>query len=88
MTSVTIGEGVTSIDACAFEGCRSLTSVTIGNGVTMIERSVFNGCKSLTSITFNGTKEQWNEIEKDDDWAAYSAIKTVVCIDGTIELAE
>ncbi len=36
ITSVTIGNSVTSIGNYAFRGCSSLTSVTIGNGVTSI----------------------------------------------------
>jgi len=49
LTNVTIGTGVTSIDA--FEGCTSLTSVTIPNNVTFIGGEAFTGCTSLTSVT-------------------------------------
>ncbi len=44
LTSVTIGNGVTSIGDYAFRYCTSLTSVTIGNGVTSIGDSAFYGC--------------------------------------------
>ena len=50
LTSVTIGNGVTSIGNSAFSSCSSLTSVTIGNGVTSIGSSAFNSCSSLTTI--------------------------------------
>ncbi|MBR3028596.1 MAG: leucine-rich repeat protein, partial [Bacteroidales bacterium] len=36
LTSVTIGNSVTSIGDSAFNHCTSLTSVTIGNSVTSI----------------------------------------------------
>ncbi|MBE6594490.1 MAG: leucine-rich repeat domain-containing protein, partial [Ruminococcaceae bacterium] len=49
-TSVTIGDGVTSIGNYAFYNCTGLTSVTIGDGVTSIGDSAFRGCLSLTSI--------------------------------------
>ena len=49
LTSVTIGNGVTSIGS-AFSDCRNLTSVTIGSGVTSIDYSAFRGCTSLTSV--------------------------------------
>ena len=51
LTSVTIGNGVTSIDDWAFWDCSSLTSVTIGNGVTSIGDSAFYYCSRLTSVT-------------------------------------
>ena len=51
LTSVTIGNGVTSIGEYAFYYCRSLTSVTIPNSVTSIGSSAFSGCRGLTSVT-------------------------------------
>ena len=50
ITSITIGNGVTSIGADAFDGCTGLTNVTIPNSVTSIGNSAFSGCSSLTSI--------------------------------------
>ena len=49
--SVIIENGVTSIGAHVFEGCKSLTNVTIGNSVTSIGKDAFLGCASLISIT-------------------------------------
>ncbi len=51
LTSVTIGNGVTSIGDYAFSGCSSLTSVTIGESVTSIGWYAFLDCTSLTSVT-------------------------------------
>ncbi|MCD8373140.1 MAG: leucine-rich repeat protein [Clostridia bacterium] len=51
LTSVTIGDSVTSIGSYAFYNCTSLTSVTIGNSVTEIGNSAFENCTSLESIT-------------------------------------
>ena len=51
LTSVTIGNGVTSIGKDAFYGCTGLTSVTIPNSVTSIGDWAFAGCSGLTSIT-------------------------------------
>ena len=50
LTSVVIGESVTSIGNYAFYNCSSLTSVVIGNGVTSIGYDAFRGCSSLTSV--------------------------------------
>ena len=51
LTSVTIGNSVTSIGYGAFGSCSSLTSVTIPNSVTSIGDWAFEDCSSLTSIT-------------------------------------
>ena len=51
LTSVTIGNSVTSIGINAFSGCSSLTSVTIPDNVTSIGSDAFLGCSGLTSIT-------------------------------------
>ena len=53
LTSVTIGNNVTSIESYAFIGCSSLTNVTIGINVNWIWVGdyAFSGCSSLTSIT-------------------------------------
>ncbi len=51
LTSITIPDGVTSIEGWTFEGCSSLTSIAIPGSVTSIGRQAFYGCSSLTSIT-------------------------------------
>jgi hypothetical protein len=51
LASVTIPEGVTTIDELAFAFCSSLTSVTLPDSVTSIDMGAFFGCSGLTSIT-------------------------------------
>ena len=51
LTSVTIGDGVTSIGSYAFYYCTGLTSITIGNSVTSIGDDAFLDCTGLTSVT-------------------------------------
>ena len=48
LTSVEIGDSVTSIGDRAFLGCTSLTSVVIPDSVTSIGNWAFSGCTSLT----------------------------------------
>ena len=50
LTSVVIGDSVTSIGDQAFNYCDSLTSVEIGDSVTSIGSYAFSRCDSLTSI--------------------------------------
>ena len=51
LTSVTIGNSVTSIGDYAFGWCSKLTDITIPDSVTDIGDSAFHSCSSLTSIT-------------------------------------
>ena len=51
LTSVTIGNSVTSIGNYAFYDCSGLTSITIPNSVTSIGYEAFYGCRGLTGIT-------------------------------------
>lgn len=48
LTTVELGDGVTSIGKSAFLKCTQLPSITIGSGVTSIGTSAFNGCTALT----------------------------------------
>ena len=51
ITSVVIGDGVTSIGNYAFRECVYLTSVTIGSNVGSIGQDAFNACQSLASVS-------------------------------------
>ena len=51
LASVTIPNGVTSIEKDAFAWCRSLATVTIPNSVTEIGETAFAYCSNLTMIT-------------------------------------
>ena len=52
ITSVTIPEGYTSIDASAFSGCINLVSVEIPGSMTSISANAFENCTSLSSVIF------------------------------------
>ena len=88
LTSVTIPDSVTSIGRSAFSGCSGLTSVTIPDSVTSIGDWAFYYCGDLTDITFQGTKAQWQAVEKGSDWAMNTGAFTVICTDGTISKAD
>ena len=60
LTSVTIPEGVNTIEWEAFCLCRNLTSVTIPSTVTDIKVSAFYQCERLASVTLpQGLKNLW-----------------------------
>lgn len=49
LTTVELGNGVTSVGDNAFSKCTALTSINIGDGVTSIGKNAFNGCTALTN---------------------------------------
>ena len=51
ITTVVIGNGVTSIGNNAFYSCTALASITIGSSVTSISNNAFYSCTALASIT-------------------------------------
>ncbi|MDE6268701.1 MAG: leucine-rich repeat protein, partial [Muribaculaceae bacterium] len=57
LSSLTIGNSVTSIGGSAFYGCTGLTSITIGESVKTIGGSAFSGCSALTSVTIGESVE-------------------------------
>ena len=57
VTSVTIGNNVTSIGDNAFEYCDALETLTIGNSVETIGDEAFVGCTSLQTLTIGNSVE-------------------------------
>jgi hypothetical protein len=51
LTSVTIGNNVTSIENYAFYGCKNIKTIKIGSKLEIIGTSSFRKCTKLTSIT-------------------------------------
>lgn len=60
--TVSIGDGVTSIDNYAFRGDQKIRYITIPSSITFIGNNAFYNCTSLTDIYYSGTQEQWESI--------------------------
>lgn len=79
-------DSVIIIDSYAFCGCNGMISITIPNNITQINTQAFYNCTDLVNINYLGTMDQWNKILKDNNWAIYSGLHTITCIDGTISI--
>lgn len=67
LTSITIPDSVTTVDRLAFGYCSSLTSITIPDNVIYIGDSAFFECILLIRVYYEGTYQQWSQIELDKD---------------------
>jgi hypothetical protein len=56
-------EGVTTIDGHAFTYCESLKTVTVSKGLAKIGDSAFEFCGALETIYFNGTREDFANVD-------------------------
>ncbi|MCM1062621.1 MAG: leucine-rich repeat domain-containing protein, partial [Eubacterium sp.] len=66
LNGVTIPNTISRISKSAFEGCGTLKSLTIPSSITLIDENAFKNTY-LEYVRFEGTKEQWNNIEIKDD---------------------
>jgi hypothetical protein len=58
--------------------------VDIPNSVTNIGGWAFGDCTSLSTINYEGTVEEWHNIQKDSDWSLLGYSCTVYCTDGNV----
>ena len=79
LTSVAIGDDVTSIGDWAFLTCSGLTSITIPDSVTSVGKGAFSGCSGLTSVTIP------DSVTRVGDYAFYNCSSlTSVTYSGTM----
>ena len=62
ITSITLGDGISTISKKAFYKCSNLTSITIPNSVTSVPYGAFNECNNLKTVYYVGTESAWSEI--------------------------
>ncbi len=63
LQSVVIPNSVTNIGDSAFDGCSNLRSIVIPNSVTSIGSDAFSLCINLQKIYYEGTMDQWCNID-------------------------
>lgn len=75
-----------------FPQCTALSNVTVSAKLQKIGENVFTYCTALTTITFEGTTQQWNDVQKGTNWdgksgqePGVSALSRVQCTDGYFE---
>ena len=75
LSSVSIGDYVTTIGEAAFKNCTALTQVTLGDYVINVDREAFSGCTSLTNLTIgHGVRNISSKA-----FAGCTALETIIC---------
>ena len=67
LKSIKLPNNLLWIGRWMFSGCTSLRSVIIPESVITIFDSAFEGCASLSDIYYEGSKEQWQAINKEQN---------------------
>lgn len=88
LVSITIPNSVKTIDSNTFDDCDSLKEVTIPVNVTYISENAFADCENLTEIKYEGTIDDWKNIEKESSWNDGTSAYAIYCTDGQISAAQ
>ena len=76
-----------TIPSGSFYNCKGIEDITLAKSLTKIEKYAFAYCSSLINISFEGTKNEWNLVQKEDHWDDYTPNYIVHCVDGNINKA-
>ena len=69
LETVTMAEGVSAMNECAFARCSSLCEIEMPSTITNLERAIFQECMSLTNVTFKGAKPTLiSSVVYDEEW--------------------
>ena len=63
ITQFAIPESVTEIGDSAFRLCSELESITLGKNVTVLGSGIFGECENLDKIYYNGSLEDWCNLD-------------------------
>ena len=85
VTSVVLPDTVTYIEY-GFYDCNELEVVTLPENISFLDWGAFYDCDLLEDLIYQGTKEQWFDIEKNSNWNEGTPITTIHCTDGDIVL--
>ena len=83
----TVPAGVKKIGECAFSDCNALESITLPASITKIGDYALS-CESLKQVRYEGTTDEWEEVEQGERWLDKTQVKKVRCSDGFGKLSE
>ena len=89
ITKIEIPSGVEIIKQNSFSLSFNLEKITLPNSIKYIGRFVISGNSMFKCIEYDGTVEEWNQIEKDENWydsggSLYDS--SIICTNGEIPI--
>ena len=88
ITSVVIGNGVTSICGNAFKQCPNLTSASIASTVTSIDNQAFSECGNLETVTFTDADNSHLTIIRPNAFANCMKLSSITIPKGVGEIGD
>ena len=85
ITDLEIDKSVTEIKKYSFYGCTSITVIILHSQISYIGPHAFECCSNLSKIIYEGTWEQFLNIEKAISWD-YDISYKIECFDETIKI--
>ena len=83
LKTLVVPKNVTSIGSDACCRCDSLVSITLPKALSSIGLAAFSQCNNLENIVYEGTTEEWNNIEN-HAWLYGAKTDVVHCSDGDV----
>ena len=66
LKSIVVPEGITTLGTNAFRNCTGLETVYLPSTLTSFGFASFGNCPKITNVHYNGTAEQWAQIDATD----------------------
>ena len=88
LTDIKLPSTLEFIGDSAFEKCSSLSSIILPHSLTYIGEWAFDYCDALSMIAYEGTMEEWKEVEKGYEWFGNASAQVVVCNNGEAPISE
>lgn len=84
LTKIELPNNVEKIFAEAFYSCNSLININIPATVIFLGDKAFKECKSLQYIDYGGTKDQWENLDKNKKLFSEGQKIIIHCVDGDL----